>query len=355
MELFRHAYIVGIGGIGTSGIALLLRDLNLPVSGSDLRESDITQQLQARGVDIFYQPNPECVKSASCLIIPSFLPSDHPELVTAKNHSIPILNRTQALADFAHCFVQKLTICCGSLKRTQNAMHLARNLSPDTGWCVGAILRNFSLPHAHFGRQMVIDVDERDFYYDSSLYLAFSHADVVISGWFDPDFGYYPQGFTQKQLIDNFQKNACRILQSDDLPALKNSDESHQFVGWFEPISQNPRHRHDIRMHPASVYASLQRLSSISCGLPVRLAVRPFISTLHTYSAEIWAHALQIAREIILIIPPYEGCSTTECFDFAKQLRAYGLNVQCFSLQEARNYASSNDYWLWNGAPDLAE
>ena len=45
LEIFRHAYIAGIGGIGTSGLALLLRDLDFPVWGSDLRESALTKLL----------------------------------------------------------------------------------------------------------------------------------------------------------------------------------------------------------------------------------------------------------------------------------------------------------------------
>ena len=356
-EIFCHAYIVGVGGIGTSGLAMLLRDLNFPVCGSDLRESVLTHQLQSRGVEVFFSPQPERVKSASCLIIPSFLPPDHPELIEAKSAHLPVLNRTQALSAFAHCFVEKLTLCCGSLKRTQMAMMLAQSLGSDAGWCVGAAIRNSNLPHARFSSQMVIDLDERDFYYNPSLYSSFPNADVMICGWFNPDFGYYPNGFTQEHFIETLKKSSCNVIQGPDLYDLCEEQKNSpiQFVGWFEPFPKMPSHRHEIRMHPASVYESLQNMQKLAENHPVHIAIRPFISTLHSYSAEIWAQALRLAHDVVVIVPPYEGCSTAECLDFAQQLSSHGLLARCLSLQEARNKALPDEFWLWNGAPDLVE
>ncbi|NOX24937.1 MAG: UDP-N-acetylmuramate--L-alanine ligase, partial [Deltaproteobacteria bacterium] len=48
----KHIHFVGIGGIGMSGIAELLLNLGYEVSGSDLRESDITRRLSALGGNI---------------------------------------------------------------------------------------------------------------------------------------------------------------------------------------------------------------------------------------------------------------------------------------------------------------
>ena len=305
-------------------------------------------------MEVFYTPRPECIKSASCLITPSFLPPDHPELQAAHSEHLPVFNRTQALALLARCFVQKLTICTGSLKRTPTALAVAQSLGDDAGWCVGAVIRDSSRPHAKFGRRMVIDLDERDFYHDPALYQAFPNAQIIISGWFNPDFGYYPKDFTEELFVKNLKTSNCDIVQ---LNSVLNSDllKSPQLVGWFEPVPQKPNHRHDIRMHPASVYASLQEMSIIAVEQPVHLAIRPFISTLHAYSVELWAQALSLASEVVLIVPPYEGCSTAECHTFAQQLSALGLYAHCLSLSDARNHASPEEYWLWNGAPDLVE
>ncbi len=52
-EFVRHIHFVGIGGIGMSGIAEVLLDLDFTVSGSDLSETSITQRLQKAGAKIY--------------------------------------------------------------------------------------------------------------------------------------------------------------------------------------------------------------------------------------------------------------------------------------------------------------
>ena len=48
----RHVYFVGIGGIGMSGIAEVLLNLNFKVSGSDLRITEFTRRLEDLGASI---------------------------------------------------------------------------------------------------------------------------------------------------------------------------------------------------------------------------------------------------------------------------------------------------------------
>ena len=49
----QHAHFIGIGGIGMSGIAEILLNLNMKVSGSDLRRSTVTERLAKMGADIY--------------------------------------------------------------------------------------------------------------------------------------------------------------------------------------------------------------------------------------------------------------------------------------------------------------
>ncbi|MBW2528879.1 MAG: UDP-N-acetylmuramate--L-alanine ligase, partial [Deltaproteobacteria bacterium] len=48
----RQVHFVGIGGVGMSGLAEILRQLDFEVSGSDLRESSVTRRLQSIGVRV---------------------------------------------------------------------------------------------------------------------------------------------------------------------------------------------------------------------------------------------------------------------------------------------------------------
>ncbi|MBR0139168.1 MAG: UDP-N-acetylmuramate--L-alanine ligase, partial [Firmicutes bacterium] len=50
---FKHVHCIGVGGIGLSGIAFILRSRGYRVSGSDIKESSVTDQLRAAGVEVF--------------------------------------------------------------------------------------------------------------------------------------------------------------------------------------------------------------------------------------------------------------------------------------------------------------
>ena len=190
-DLFYRAHICGIGGIGTSGLALLLSDLGFHPTGSDLRQSEITQLLQQRHIEIRFDQDTSILHDASCVIRPAVFPASHPALLYAKQHDIPILDRTHALALICRNFAQHTTICFGTLTRAAGARMIAQAI-PQSGWCTGAALRDGSA-HAKFGNHLVIDLDERDFMADPSLYDDFANADAVITDWQHPDFGYYPQ------------------------------------------------------------------------------------------------------------------------------------------------------------------
>ncbi len=194
-DLFYHAHICGIGGIGTSGVALLLSDLGFKPTGSDLRRSEITQLLSQREIDIQFNDDEALndLRDATCVIRPAVFPESHPALLYAKQHNIPILDRTHALALICRHFAQQTTICFGTLTRAAGARMIAQAL-PKSGWCTGAALRNGSL-HAKFGHHLIIDLDERDFITDPSLYEDFADADAVITDWQHPDFGYYPENY----------------------------------------------------------------------------------------------------------------------------------------------------------------
>ena len=50
----QHIHFVGIGGIGMSGIAEVLLNLGYHISGSDIKETEVTRRLQALGCEISY-------------------------------------------------------------------------------------------------------------------------------------------------------------------------------------------------------------------------------------------------------------------------------------------------------------
>lgn len=95
----QHVHFVGIGGIGMSGIAEVLLNLGYRVSGSDLRESDITRRLQDLGATICYGHHRKNVKDANVVVISSAIHEDNPEVHAARERLIPVIPRAEMLAE----------------------------------------------------------------------------------------------------------------------------------------------------------------------------------------------------------------------------------------------------------------
>tara|TARA_Y100001958_G_C21229165_1_gene554715 strand:+ start:680 stop:2101 length:1422 start_codon:yes stop_codon:yes gene_type:complete len=92
-------HFVGIGGIGMSGIAEVLLNLNYQIQGSDLKKSPITERLENLGIKIFYKHGVDNLKNASVVVISSAVKESNPELVAARNSGLPIVKRSEMLAE----------------------------------------------------------------------------------------------------------------------------------------------------------------------------------------------------------------------------------------------------------------
>ena len=92
-------HFVGIGGIGMSGIAEVLLNLNYTVQGSDIKKSPITERLEKLGVNIFYEHDASNLKKATVVVISTAVSDSNPELIVARNKGIPIVKRSEMLAE----------------------------------------------------------------------------------------------------------------------------------------------------------------------------------------------------------------------------------------------------------------
>ena len=80
----RHVHFVGIGGVGMSGLAEILRSLEFDVSGSDMKESGTTRRLQALGVRTFAGHRAENVRNVDVVVYSSAIQPTNPELTEAR-------------------------------------------------------------------------------------------------------------------------------------------------------------------------------------------------------------------------------------------------------------------------------
>lgn len=95
----RHAHFVGVGGIGMSGLAEILRTMEFDVSGSDMKPNDITRRLETMGVRVDVGHRSENVEGADVVVYSSAIKPDNPEIVRARELEIPIIQRAEMLAE----------------------------------------------------------------------------------------------------------------------------------------------------------------------------------------------------------------------------------------------------------------
>ncbi len=96
---YQHIHLVGIGGIGMSGIAELLLNQGYTVTGSDLKLGPVTERLASLGGRIYEGHEPGHVVGADVVVISSAIGPDNPEVQAAREARIPVIPRAEMLAE----------------------------------------------------------------------------------------------------------------------------------------------------------------------------------------------------------------------------------------------------------------
>jgi UDP-N-acetylmuramate--alanine ligase len=92
-------HFVGIGGIGMSGIAEVLRLLGYSVQGSDIAENANVKRLRAAGIPVTVGHSADNLGSAQVVVISTAVGRDNPEVVAARARLIPVVRRAEMLAE----------------------------------------------------------------------------------------------------------------------------------------------------------------------------------------------------------------------------------------------------------------
>jgi UDP-N-acetylmuramate--alanine ligase len=95
----QHAHFIGIGGIGMSGIAEILLNMGFRVSGSDLRRGPATDRLAQLGAAIYEGHDATNIAGATVVVTSSAVSPSNPEVVEARAHKIPVIQRAEMLAE----------------------------------------------------------------------------------------------------------------------------------------------------------------------------------------------------------------------------------------------------------------
>ncbi|HOK10149.1 MAG TPA: UDP-N-acetylmuramate--L-alanine ligase [Candidatus Hydrogenedens sp.] len=95
----RKVHFVGVGGIGMSGLAEILLNLGYEVSGSDLKSSEIIDRLIGYGLKFYEGHASANIGDAGIVVRSAAVSDDNVEIVTAKERGVPVIHRSDLLAD----------------------------------------------------------------------------------------------------------------------------------------------------------------------------------------------------------------------------------------------------------------
>ena len=157
-------HLVGIGGIGMSGIAEVMLTLGYQVQGSDIADSANVKRLRDKGAAVHIGHKAENVEGAGAVVISSAIKSGNPEVDTARAAGIPVVRRADMLAELIRL---KWTVAVagthGKTTTTSMVAALLDGAGLDPTVINGGIVNAYgSNAKAGAGDWMVVEADESD-------------------------------------------------------------------------------------------------------------------------------------------------------------------------------------------------
>ncbi len=138
-----HIYFIGIGGISMSGLAEILKDRGCRVSGTDIKESDVTKHLESLGITIHYGHRAENITDDIDLVVyTAAIHPGNPELEAAKEKQIPLMDRARLLGHIMEEYQYSVAVAGTHGKTTTTSMvsEILLEAEKDPTITVGGIL-----------------------------------------------------------------------------------------------------------------------------------------------------------------------------------------------------------------------
>ncbi|MEW6009440.1 MAG: UDP-N-acetylmuramate--L-alanine ligase [Candidatus Omnitrophota bacterium] len=231
----KHFHLVGIGGIGMSAIATLLLKEGFVVSGSDIKESALTDNLLRLGAKIFIGHNKENLSSSvEAVVFSSAVKEDNPELIEAKVRKISVYRRAEMLSLLMKG-KQTITITGAHGKTTTTALiaYILSQAGLKPTVAIGGLIKNFSM-NAWLGEgdYFVAEADESD-----GSFLNFkSHFSIITN--IDKEHLDYYGSFdclldSFAKFIDRLEPNGLLIIQNADKNLLRLASNSGKHFKTF--------------------------------------------------------------------------------------------------------------------------
>ena len=166
IELAKNEIIhfIGIGGIGMSGLSLIMKGKGFKVQGSDIASNKNIERLKKEKTKIFIGHKKQHIKNATIVVISSAIKKNNPELIEAKKKNLPIIKRGRMLAHIVS--LMKNIVVAGSHGKTTTTSLIAsifQKTSLDPTIINGGVINSLN-SSAKLGKSdwSILEADESD-------------------------------------------------------------------------------------------------------------------------------------------------------------------------------------------------
>ena len=218
-ELGR-VHFVGIGGSGMSGIARMMHQAGVTVTGSDRSANYSTVALESIGIPVAVGHDAAHVGDADTLVVTGALWEDNPEYQQALAQGLPVLHRSQALAWLARG--KRVVSVAGAHGKTTSTGMIVTGLlgaGADPSFVNGGIIESLGVSSAPGGDDLfVIEADESD-----KSFLLYDTAIALITNVDPEHLDFYGSREAFMQAFVDFAEGAREqiVISSDDAGALE--------------------------------------------------------------------------------------------------------------------------------------
>jgi UDP-N-acetylmuramate--alanine ligase len=218
MRRIKRIHFIGIGGVGMCGIAEVLLNQGYEISGSDLRQSSVTQHLINMGAKVFLGHASENIDGVDVVVVSTAIDQSNPEIKNAVEKRIPIVRRAEMLAElmrFRHGIAVAGTH--GKTTTTSLVTSILAEAKLDPTYVIGGRL-NSSGTNARLGasRYLVAEADESDasFLHLQPMTSIVTNIDADHMETYGGDFGKLKQTFID--FLHNLPFYGLAVLCIDD-------------------------------------------------------------------------------------------------------------------------------------------
>jgi len=250
MGRVEQIHFVGIGGAGMCGIAEVLHNQGYRIKGSDLCESRTVSRLQSLGIQVYIGHHVDNISGADVVVRSTAVTDDNPEIIAAKEQSIPVIPRAAMLAELMR-FRHGIAIA-GTHGKTTTTSLVSSILAEgglDPSFVIGGKLNSCG-SNAQLGKSayFVAEADESDasFLFLKPTMAVVTNIDADHMGTYDDNFDKLRNTFVEflhhlpfygLAVLCTEDAEVCRILPEIQRPIRSygfREDAHYRAVDWVQ-------------------------------------------------------------------------------------------------------------------------